>query len=84
MSDDIFAAMAAKWPSAIVTRPQIETFTGGLIRGSYVANLDAAGDGPPKIKIGRQKWAYPVHEFAEWLRTRSNMEEKVNEKPNME
>ena len=84
MTDDIFAAMSAKWPSAIVTRPEVERFTGGLIRGSYLANLDAAGIGPPKIKIGRQKWAYPVTEFADWLRTRSTMEEKQNETPNNE
>lgn len=82
--DDVFAAMAAKWPSAIVTRPQVEAFSGGLIRGSYLAHLDAEGVGPPRIRIG-SRWAYPVDDLAAWLRSRAEKtEEKQNEKPNDE
>lgn len=65
--------LAEKWPSAIVSRDKVETFTGGLITSKYLANLDSAKDkeGPPsRIKIGR-KVAYPVAEFVEWLEKRA-------------
>ncbi|GAB6057277.1 hypothetical protein [Desulfonatronum parangueonense] len=68
--DDIFCAMERKWPSAVVTRKEVFTFTGGLLRGSYLANLDAQKKGPPRLRI-QQKWVYPVKELAEWLRQRS-------------
>ena len=67
---DIFQDMAARWPSAIVTRPEVHKFTGGLMRGSYLANLDSKGEGPPRERIG-QKWAYPVRPFVAWLRDRA-------------
>jgi len=70
MKKDVFDEMADKWPSAIVTRPEVVRFTGGLMRGSFLANLDSRGEGPPRQRIGR-KWGYPVREFAEWLRVRS-------------
>jgi hypothetical protein len=67
---DVFSDMAAKCPSAIIARSEIHAFTGGLIKGSYVANLDAKGEGPPKVRMN-QKWAYPVADFVNWLRHRS-------------
>lgn len=67
---DVFSDMASKWSSAIVTRPEVRSFTGGLMKGSYLANLDAKGEGPPRVRIG-QKWAYNVQDFVDWLRQRS-------------
>ncbi|WP_031386515.1 hypothetical protein [Desulfonatronum thiodismutans] len=71
MHNDVFSDLANRWPSAVVARSQIEAFTGGAIKGSYMANLDAAGEGPPREKIGRQKWVYPVRPLVDWLRHRS-------------
>ena len=67
---DTFEEMANRWPSAVVTRPEVHRFTGGIMRGSYLANLDGKGEGPPRERVG-QKWAYPVKDFVAWLRERS-------------
>lgn len=59
-----------KWPSAIVARSQVQAFTGGLIKGTTVANLDSLGDGPPEtVRIGRAV-GYPVDTFISWLEQR--------------
>jgi len=71
---DTFEEMAARWPSAIVTRPEVHTFTGGLMRGSYLANLDSKGEGPPRERV-KQKWIYPVRPFVEWLRLRAQAQD---------
>ena len=68
---DIFNKIAEKWPSSVVARVEIERFTGGLISSKYLANLDSLGQGPKRITCGR-KVAYPVDDFVQWLRKRSN------------
>jgi hypothetical protein len=70
MEKDVFDEMAEKWPSAVVARSEVYSFSGGLIRGSYLANLDSRGEGPPRQRVG-QKWIYPTRPFAGWLRARS-------------
>jgi len=70
---DVYDEMVDKWPSAVVTRPEIVRFTGGLMKGSYVANLDSRNEGPPRQRSG-QKWIYPTKPFAAWLRGRSAAE----------
>ncbi len=68
---NLLEQMAARWPSPIVARTEIEKFTGGLISEKYQANLDSAGKGPEgRIRIGR-KVAYPVNEYLTWLKERS-------------
>ena len=63
--------MAARWPSAFVSRDQVEQFTGGMIKPRYLANLDSAGKGPQGgVRCGR-KVAYPVKKFVMWLESRS-------------
>jgi hypothetical protein len=64
--------MAERWPSPVVARTEIEKFTGGIISGKYLANLDCQpGKGPAgRIRIGR-KIVYPVAEFIKWLEARS-------------
>jgi hypothetical protein len=65
-----------KWPSPVVARTEIKTFTGGIISEKYMANLDSQGAGPDgRFKIGR-KVAYPVNELVEWLEGRSQVVEK--------
>jgi len=59
-----------KWPSAIVARSQVQAFTGGLIKGTTVANLDSNDEGPPEVvRIGRAV-GYPVDSFITWLEHR--------------
>jgi hypothetical protein len=61
---------AAHWPSAVVARTEIPTFTGGAISEKYMANLDSLGKGPKcRIRIGR-KICYPVDALVAWLESR--------------
>jgi len=64
-----FISLAHKWPSAIVSRDKISEFSGGLLHPRTMANLDAKGLGPKKIKVGG-KVAYPVEELCEWMASR--------------
>lgn len=73
MDTTIFQQMIDKWPSPIVARTEIETFTGGLMTEKYQANLDSAGKGPGgRIRCGR-KIGYPVKNYIEWLSARSEI-----------
>jgi len=67
---DIFDEMVEEYPSRVITRAEVSRFTGGLMRGSYLANLDSRNEGPPRQRVG-QKWIYPTRPFADWLRARS-------------
>jgi hypothetical protein len=59
-----------KWPSEIVARSQVQAFTGGLLKGTTVANLDSKDEGPPEVvRIGRAV-GYPVDSFIAWLECR--------------
>ena len=78
MEKDIFSEMAARWPSEIVSRGRLEEFSGGLINGRTMANIDSDPDvkSPPRIRFGR-KIGYPVVPLTDWMRERSvilNME----------
>ncbi|NQT55745.1 MAG: hypothetical protein HQ551_05920 [Desulfobacteraceae bacterium] len=70
MRKDIFQEMANKWPSAVVARTEMEKFSGGIMSGKYLANLDSQGAGPERITCGR-KVAYPIDSLVAWLRDRS-------------
>jgi len=67
---DVYDEMVEKWHSAVVTRAEVYNFTGGIMRGSYLANLDSQGEGPPSQWSGRKRF-YPTRPFAAWLRARS-------------
>lgn len=72
--ESIFAEMASKWPSAIVSRTSIKEFTGGLLSERYCANLDSLGKGcPSRVRIGGRRVAYPVNELVKWLEARSEV-----------
>ncbi|HRT81544.1 MAG TPA: hypothetical protein P5127_00115 [Oscillospiraceae bacterium] len=66
-----FKQLAEKWPSALVARSRISSFTGGVISEKYLANLDSRGLGPAgRVKIGRRV-AYPVDALIAWLEARA-------------
>ena len=65
--------LASSWPSPLVSRDNVEKFTGGIVTQKYIANLDSRKLGPQgRIKIGR-KIAYPVNAFIEWLESRGEV-----------
>ena len=63
--------MAEKWPSSIVSRSEVGTFSGGAVSPKFLANADSAGFGPAeKIMIGKRV-CYPVNALTDWLRARA-------------
>ena len=70
MSKPNLSHLAEKWNSSVITRNKIEEWTGGLISAGYLANLDAAGIGPPRFRTGREI-CYEVGPFIKWLEGRS-------------
>ena len=69
---DIFDQMKDKWPSTILSRPEVGNFSGGAVSPKFLANCDSLKEGPAeRFKIGK-KTCYPVDSFILWLRARSN------------
>lgn len=62
--------LAEKWPSHIVARTELERFSGGLLSGKYIANLDSLGVGPPRGRCGRKIY-YPVDSLIKWMLKRA-------------
>ena len=63
-------AAAEKWPTTILPRIKVPTFTGGLYSSGYMANMDSRGEGPEgSFWLGRQR-VYPMDKFIEWLEKR--------------
>ncbi len=68
---DIWQAMAARWPSAIVSRGEIGRFTGGAVSSKSLANEDCNETGPQgRFCIGRRV-CYPVDSLIQWLKSRA-------------
>lgn len=70
MSEHPYDEMMKKWPSTVVSRNQIKTFTGGMLSPGTMANFDCRGEGPEKIRIGKRV-GYPVRPFVAWLKSRA-------------
>jgi hypothetical protein len=51
-------------------RTEVPRLLGGVISSGRLANLDSAGEGPPRFYIGR-KAGYLRRPFIEWMRARS-------------
>ena len=68
MTETDFVEMLTKpWGAGIVARREVGRFTGGLITGRTLANLDSRGQGPGgAMRVGRQV-AYPATRLARWL-----------------
>ena len=63
--------MLDKWDSAIVARSEVKRFSGGLLSGKTLANLDSQGTGPRgAFKVGA-KTVYPAESLVEFLETRA-------------
>ena len=56
----------------IIARVEIERFAPGLVSPGRLANLDAIGEGPRQIKIGR-KVGYTREDFIRWLSKQNEM-----------
>lgn len=66
-----FSKLKDHWCAPIVSRDQIENFTGGALNRRTLANLDSMGEGPAnRFKVGR-KVCYPVEAVCEWLASRA-------------
>lgn len=64
-----------RWPSEIVVREQVDVFSGGGISPRYLANLDSAGEGPPRFKLGR-KVCYFTRDLVAWMQERVTIPER--------
>jgi hypothetical protein len=72
MAKDIWQEMKARWPSAIVSRQEAGSFSGGAISPKFLANCDSQGIGVQgAFNIGR-KVCYPVDSLIDWLRARAS------------
>ena len=57
----------------IIARNKIDRYLGGLISRGYLQNLDSAGKGPRRIKLGRRV-GYMREDLISWLQERSSIE----------
>ncbi|GAB1411206.1 hypothetical protein MASR1M90_23600 [Desulfovibrionales bacterium] len=58
------------WPAPLVARAEVGRFSGGLLHPRTMANLDALGEGPGKIVVGRRV-AYDRDQLATWIESRA-------------
>jgi hypothetical protein len=65
--EEIIKKAADKWPSSVVARSEVKTFSGGLVSAGTMANHDSQGNGPEgAFCVGRKK-CYPVESLCDWL-----------------
>lgn len=57
----------------MIARKDIDRYLGGIISKGYLANLDSKGEGPPKVKIGKNV-GYLRRPLVEWLAARGGMD----------
>jgi len=63
---------AAKWPSPVVARTELDRFSGGLLNCRTEANRDSLGVGiPGRFRVGR-KICYPVKAVIQYMRERAS------------
>lgn len=73
---DTIRSLAAKWPSTVVSRQEIASFTGGLIDPGTIANDDARGEGPDGRFCYGRKIFYSVPSLVAWLLERCSLPEE--------
>jgi hypothetical protein len=56
----------------IIARSKIGKYLGGMLSSRYLQNLDAAGRGPERIRLGG-KVGYLREDLVRWLEERSNV-----------
>ena len=70
MRSSVLERLKETWPSTVVVRSEVKRFSGGILSGRTMANLDSQGAGPPgRFKLGR-KTVYPVDELITWMQSR--------------
>ena len=62
-------SLADSWPSPIVARSEVGTFSGGLLHPRTLANLDSLNEGPGKIMIGNRA-CYSTRKLCAWMKQR--------------
>lgn len=67
--EQIFDELVRAWNSPLVSRHEVERFSGGVIRARSLANMDSQGTGPGKITIGGRV-AYRRDDLAKWVALR--------------
>jgi hypothetical protein len=66
-----FRDLVERWPSAFVSRTDVQKFSGGALTTKSLANHDSLGTGPAeRFRVGR-KIVYPVVALAEWMQSRT-------------
>ena len=67
----VLREMLDKWGSSVVVRSETKRFSGGLLSGKTLANLDSQGVGPRgAFKVGT-KTCYPAESLVEFLEARA-------------
>lgn len=56
----------------IVPRCEIDRYLGGLIKKSYLQNLDSINQGPRRVKLGKRV-GYLKQDLVEWLESRATI-----------
>ena len=69
----VWQEMLDAWKAPIVARTHVGEFSGKLLDSKTMANLDAQGLGPERIKVGR-KIGYPKLSLVLWMMSRSKQE----------
>lgn len=76
--EDLWEKTAENWPSELVSRTEVDKFTGGLFSAKTMANKDCLKEGP-KTKIRfKRKVAYPKADLVAWLCSQSDSIEIIN------
>ncbi len=70
--ESFFSSLERALP-AVFSREEAARHMGGLLRAKTLSNLDAAGKGPKKVRIGKKKVAYEKHSFMKWVRQYSGL-----------
>lgn len=70
MEKDKFETLKNSLPP-IVARTEIGRYLGGMLSSRYLQNLDGAGKGPEKIRLGG-KVGYLREDLIRWLENRFN------------
>ena len=53
----------------VIARKKLDQYLGGIISKAYMANLDSLGEGPPRIKFGKNV-GYLRDPLVDWLQSR--------------
>ena len=67
--------LKTKWPSSMVARRRVREFSGGVLNEKTLANLDSAGKGPARFRVGRQI-CYRVADLVAWMEGRATVCER--------